>query len=65
MKEKECDGRITKQQKKIKEQEEELRHLQQVSVKYISEQFAHLLLCDYAEHSPTFKEKHHSCDGTD
>ncbi|XP_008407798.1 TATA element modulatory factor [Poecilia reticulata] len=30
VKEKECDGRITKQQKKIKEQEEELRHLQQV-----------------------------------
>lgn len=39
VKEKESDNRITKQQKKIKEQEEELRHLQQVRIKYISNQF--------------------------
>ena len=30
VKEKDCDGRIIKQSKKLKEQEEELKHLQQV-----------------------------------
>lgn len=32
VKEKESDTKITKQQKKIKEQEEELKHLQQVRI---------------------------------
>lgn len=39
VKEKESDAKITKQQKKIKEQEEELRQLQQVRLKSLMCQF--------------------------